>query len=276
MQYAQMVCATSANIGDDIQSIAAAQFLPRVDLFVDRERLPSVSSPSPVSVIMNGWFMHTDAWPPSSTIRPAFVSFHVTPEKRELIARHAAYLKQFEPIGARDKGTAEFLQSLGVRSTVTYCMTLTFPRRERAPVNGRVAIVDARPISIPKALRRGAVNISHTMRMFSDATKLQHARELLKFYRDEVSLVITSRLHCALPCMAMGIPVVFFGDPSDFRTSIVQDVGGRIYNLKLHARSLQGLPGRIIQPVDWSPPPIDLEAVKAALKAALEEKLEAV
>ena len=273
MQYAQMVCAMSRNIGDEIQSLAAAQFLPRVDLFVDREHLDAVKSQEPIALIMNGWFMHTKAWPPSDSIRPAFVSFHVEPESRDLIAKHADYLKQFEPIGTRDRGTAEFLNSIGIKATVTYCLTLSFPRREREPVNGRVAIVDARDIAVPKSLSRGAVTLRHGIRMFADATKLQHARELLAFYRDEVRLVITTRLHCALPCIAMGIPVVYFGDPNDYRTAIISDVGGRIYRRALHSRSLLGLPGRLVEPVDWSPKPLDVELVKAKLREELNKRL---
>lgn len=39
------------------------------------------------------------------------------------------------------------------------------------------------------------------------------ASALLKRYRDEAGLVITTALHCAQPCAALGIPVVFV-DPN--------------------------------------------------------------
>jgi hypothetical protein len=200
VKFAQMVCARSRNVGDDIQSIAAASKLPRVDLYVDREQLNTIEGPEPVCMIMNGWFMHSHNWPPSEFLRPIFVGFHVRPERQSLIAAHVEYLKRYQPIGARDKGTAEFLGLLGVQAEITYCMSLTLPPRSKAPPNGKVVIVEADRIDIPRALRRQAVRLRHEgywgMR---EATKVLFARDLLEFYRDTASLVITTKLHSALP-----------------------------------------------------------------------------
>lgn len=44
--------ATRTNIGDYIQSVAARQFLPRVDAYVDRDRL-ALYDGAPVNMIMN-------------------------------------------------------------------------------------------------------------------------------------------------------------------------------------------------------------------------------
>jgi len=46
------------NIGDEIQSIAARQFLPRVDIYVERDSLNNVVSDEKIKLIMNGWFTH--------------------------------------------------------------------------------------------------------------------------------------------------------------------------------------------------------------------------
>lgn len=274
MKYAQMVCAISQNVGDDIQSIAAARLLPRVDLFVDREQMGELEVTEPLAVIMNAWFMHGTSWPPSPAVHPIFVGFHVAPESRNLVAASADYLRSYEPIGTRDKGTADFLTSLGIRAEVTYCLTLTFPERKKEPANGKVMIVDARQIVLPDSLRRGAVRFSQKAYMVSDKTKLQHAQELLDHYKDHAKLVVTTRLHCALPCIAMGIPVVFFGDSNDYRTAIVRDIGGTIYDRRLHSRgALRGLLGRIAQPVDWSPRPLDVTPFKARLLAAVSQRL---
>src|SRR5690606_30999823 len=42
----------------------------------------------------------------------------------------------------------------------------------------------------------------------SDEEKFKMAETLLKKYA-KAKLVITSRIHCALPCLAMGTPVIF-------------------------------------------------------------------
>ncbi len=53
------------NIGDEIQSIAARQFLPRVDVYVERDSLNNVVSDEKIKLIMNGWFTHKpENWPP--------------------------------------------------------------------------------------------------------------------------------------------------------------------------------------------------------------------
>jgi hypothetical protein len=277
MRFAQMVCASSQNIGDDIQSIAAACTLPRVDLCIDRERLDAVEGPDPVCTIMNAWFMHTHHWPPSEFLRPIFVGFHVAPERQGLIAGYAQYLKRFEPIGTRDKGTAEFLNSLGVRAEVTYCLSLTFPSRMKAPANGKVIIVDANEIQIPRALRRNAVRLHHEIEGMRGETKLQYARDLIEFYRDTASLVITTRLHCALPCIGMGIPVVFFGNPADYRTRIVSDIGGTIYSKALLGRNVLGRTmGKVFDRVEWSPRPVDVSPVRERLLYALSTRRDAI
>ncbi len=277
MLYGQMVCAIGRNIGNEIQSVAAARHLPRVDTYVDQEELHLLKSDQPVCTIMNAWFMITQCWPPSPSLNPVFVGFHVAPKAQPLVARHADYLKRFEPIGTRDQGTAEFLQSIGVKAEITYCLTLSLPRRERAPKNGRVFIVDAQDVVIPKSLVKGSARITHAVAFVSNQTKLQYAKEILECYRDTASLVITSRLHCALPCIAMGIPVVFFGHPSDYRTRIVADIGGQIYNRTLHSkRAGYGVAGILTDRVNWSPQPLDVEHIKAKQAAAVKTRLERI
>jgi hypothetical protein len=208
---------------------------------------------------------------------PIFVGFHVAPERQGLIAGHAQYLKRFEPIGARDKGTAEFLNSLGVRAEVTYCLSLTFPSRMKAPANGKVIIVDANEIDIPRALRRRAVRLGHIIEGMRDATKLQYARDLIEFYRDTASLVITTRLHCALPCIGMGIPVVFFGDPADYRTRVVSEIGGTIYSKALLGRNIVGRTiGKVFDRVEWSPRPLDVSPVRERILHALSTRMDAI
>lgn len=71
------------NIGDYIQALAAAQFLPEVDGFVQRERLKEYDGEA-CKVIMNGWYMHhTEHWPPSDKIKPLFVAFHINASAKE-------------------------------------------------------------------------------------------------------------------------------------------------------------------------------------------------
>lgn len=59
-----------ANIGDSIQTLAVVQHLPRVDVYLDRDRLDT-SDGDPCVVVMQGWFSHRPAaWPTSPKIMP--------------------------------------------------------------------------------------------------------------------------------------------------------------------------------------------------------------
>jgi hypothetical protein len=279
MRYGQLTV-RAGNIGDDLQSLAACQHLPvRPTVWVDRDTIHRDSHgdgrAGPTAVIMNGWFSgNAEAWPPAPSIHPIFVGFHVCGRFKPSVARHAEYLKAFEPIGVRDAATGRFLEQLGIRTETTYCLTLTFPCRQRRPSAGKVFIVDAEDVAIPKSLRRGAIKMTHSMPPLGPEATLPFAQTLLDMYRDEASLVITTRLHTALPCLAMGIPVVFFGSPADGRTSIVKAVGGTIYDRRLHAKSLgRGVLGRALDQVDWSPEPLDLSAAKAWLAQAVAERM---
>ena len=92
------------NVGDNIQSLAAKQFLPRVDVYVNREKLAEYKGPK-LKVIMNGWFTHNiHNWVPSEDIIPLFVSFHInnTAAPFMLNEKGIVYLKKHQPIGCRD------------------------------------------------------------------------------------------------------------------------------------------------------------------------------
>ena len=115
------------NVGDNIQSLAAKQFLPKVDTLINREHLADYKGDE-MKVIMNGWFTHNyNNWLPSENTRPLFVSFHVnnTAAPYMLTEKAVAYLKSFEPIGCRDEFTVETLKAKGINAYFSGCLTLT-------------------------------------------------------------------------------------------------------------------------------------------------------
>ncbi len=58
------------NIGDYIQSLAAAQYLPQIDYYICREKL-DLFDQDYTKLIMNGWFTHDEShWIPSKKILP--------------------------------------------------------------------------------------------------------------------------------------------------------------------------------------------------------------
>ena len=264
------------NLGDQIQSIAASRLLPRVDGFLPRDELHTVQEPCIVS--MNGFFMGSINWPPSPLIEGVFFAFHVAPAWEHVVCSPAGieYLRKHQPIGCRDRGTVEILCKHGIEAYYSKCVTLTLERRSAPPQDGKVFIVggveDKFASVIPKSIRKNAIFVNQAkvrLPYVSSAMKQSLAAHLLDTYREKASLVITSKIHCAMPCLAMGIPVVFlYGahKKNDYRVHVVKDfvdinyvnrssLAGRLFNRNLSSR------------INWEPDAVNFEAEKANIRA---------
>ena len=218
----------SRNMGDEVQSIAAQKLLDNKEVqLLDRENLDSFKSDDKVRLLCNGWFMHDGGWPPSEDIDPYFISFHVAkfPSARQKLIRPelADYYKKFEPIGCRDHATKRLFESIGVEAYYSGCVTLTLPKYE-GERNNDIVVADlfydglldesyANKVVkklIPKKYHDRVKMTTHTRenRDLPIEQKMEEAQELLDIYA-KASMVVTSRIHCALPCLAMGTPVFF-------------------------------------------------------------------
>ena len=260
-KYGLLTCNTP-NIGDDIQNLAAAQFLPTIDYYIDRDHVGSSKKLGKCSVIVNGWFMHKNVkfnrwfvqsrvklfyriahkiypllkkqpsfdWPPSKNIRPLFISFHVNPRAGQYIAspKFRKYYKKFEPIGCRDHQTVELFKKIDIKAYFSGCLTLTL-KNKFSERNENIYFVDPfGPVGayefpypgdpyfnqilwnkFPKGVREKAIYLTHAYYGKNDPfTRLEKAQKLVDIY-SKAKLIITSRLHCALPCLALGTPVIF-------------------------------------------------------------------
>lgn len=237
------------NVGDNIQSLAAKQFLPKVDNYLNRERLADYHGEKTL-LIMNGWFTHNiHNWVPSDDILPIFVSFHMnnTAAPAMLSDKGIAYLKKHEPIGCRDQFTADILKEKGIDAYFTGCLTLTldsykvpdsertdniyivdplysYPRAEKtfyspkmtvkSILNGEAFQLNKKHKHLKKFISKDLldsaefINQEPPSNTYSDEEKFKMAETLLNKYA-KAKLVITSRIHCALPCLALGTPVIF-------------------------------------------------------------------
>ena len=141
---------------------------------------------------------------------------------------------------------------MGIKTHVTYCLTLTFPKREQQPLNGKIIVVDLPHNLLPQYIHKQAAYYSHSLpgNGYRESLKRILARELLNIYHKQARLVITSRLHCLLPCIAMEIPVIFFGNPDDYRISWVTELGVNIFTKN------------DLDKIDWNPVPISFEKRK--------------
>lgn len=231
--HAGILWARTNNLGDDVQSIAQQQLLDELEpsakrVFVDRERLKFYGGP-PITLLMNAWFMHNGlAFPPPETVRPVFVSFHLNARREDFLKRHLEYFKSHAPIGCRDDGTREMLKARGVDAYTSKCLSLLLepppPDAKREGVYlvdlcdselNKVSYIENLDEKLlrcipPEIMERG-VRVTHELPPgFSPGPHWRMAamRALLNKYRT-AELVITARLHCALPCRAFGTPVIF-------------------------------------------------------------------
>ena len=159
------------NIGDYIQSLAAMQFLPRVDSWHNREKLDRCSKAEQTRIILNGWFMHNPAsWPPAPTLDPLITSFHINSSAASMMTSEEGirYLKAHAPIGCRDTSTLALLLENDVEAYFSACLTLTLKREnfvKSARSRGRVLIVDPVPgLAHWRQLLRTPVEIARALK----------------------------------------------------------------------------------------------------------------
>lgn len=170
------------NIGDYIQSIAQRQFIrDKETCFVEIEELSDFKSEQQVNVIMNGWFTwDCSKFLPPACINPLFISFHLTPpqEKAFFTPEITAYLKKYQPIGARDIKTMEMMKAHGVDSYFSGCLTMTLGKEylQKGEHTGDVYIVDpyyeiGGDMSLPRIIRYWKM-IWYTLKHLKAALKL--------------------------------------------------------------------------------------------------------
>jgi hypothetical protein len=255
------------NIGDYIQSIAAAVFYDSIDVYIEREELDSYNdAEKEIKIILNGWFMHQpENWPPANKIIPKIISFHINPDRawQMLTPAGVRYFRKYSPIGCRDYWTKKILQQYKIPCYFSGCLTLVLGSKYKREYNSkRIYFVDP-PIGLSFKLNKitsciklvsyipetilhlykiirihknqkksifHAILFYHIYRkMFSDEILLncefishiinretlphdnerfEYAESLVKKYANAL-LVVTSRIHCALPCIGLETPVIF-------------------------------------------------------------------
>lgn len=217
---------STENIGDHIQIIGGKTLLGRLGLtitgpVIDRDH-EIASAPmldevgGNVGVLLNGWFKTNPAeWPPHPKLRPIYLGFHVRLFQAPTLtsAEAISHYRQYAPVGCRDRYTLSLLQSLGVEAFLSHCLSLTFARRFANPKQHTDVFVvsrDDRILSILPECIGPTRFISHYTGSGDFEANMRQATELLALYKSRAKLIITTMLHCALPAIAMGIPVVVF------------------------------------------------------------------
>ncbi len=168
-----------------------------------------------------------DYLPLTSSVHPFFISLHVHDDIFEDRPDLVEYFQKYQPIGCRDEISCEYFRTHGIESYIMGCYTLMFLPRENTEQQNKIVCVDISSKLdevIPSDIKKDVIKKTHAIPYLEypvspkeDDRLEQIAAEYVDFYRNEAKLVITSRLHAAAPCIAMGIPVILASDNVDFR-----------------------------------------------------------
>lgn len=230
----------STNIGDYIQSIATINYCKKfienkfnkqfdsfetflscvldnsIDevnfVFISRDNIDKLENYygyHRIYLIMNGWWLHPTnnqiLFNIPNNIIPLFISFHIS-QKKLLEPPFLNIFKKYEPIGCRDESTMALLNNHGIDTYFSGCLTIGIDFFDWNIVDDNmkkhIYYVDVKHNTPNKTL-------SHESKLYKNINYkkgLSIAYSLLKTY-STAAQVITSRLHCFLPCLAMNVPV---------------------------------------------------------------------
>lgn len=270
----------SANLGDNMQSIASRLLLNRLGvpdqdiISVDRDTLASYNGP-PVSLIMNGVF---ESWcfPTPAQVRPIFIGLCV---KEKTVIQFKDYFSRFQPIGCRDTHTQQLFEKHGIAAFVTGCLTLTIPKRVQPENPGKVFVVygsgaGAFPSSVlrqmPKDIMDRLEFVYQRIPVFKFPVDSQgcheaetYARTLLAQYATKADLIVTPLHHAAAPAIGLGIPVIICREKMDPRFTYLSELT-RIYTPES------------FDEIDWNPSPVDIEPVRRNLESLVSKSIVAL
>lgn len=193
----------------------------------------------------------------SDCITPLFLGFSVKNGYWEWTEERIEYFKKYEPIGCRDYLTWKTMVDLGIKAYLSGCITWTLPLHKNRKAGNTTYFVEAPkalekyiPLELKKNCKCISQEIEITEEEFYDYSYgYRLTKELLEEYDRNAKLVVTSRLHCASPCMAMGIPVIlakeYYGHPYDLLKKFLP-----MYSYKN------------LEQIDWNPGTVDMESYK--------------
>jgi len=194
-----------------------------------KTKIVPVKSEEEINLVINGWFDSAYCkFPPPGYITPLFISFHLNDTDHSKDPTYAyleagkgeksnisdnPYLKNFT-VGCRDWHTVDLLRKNNVQAYFSGCVTLTLENKfttrtdEILAVDCHTTCPSLYKLLVPEEIRNKAEILTHLVKSkLPHEVKTDKAQALLDRYA-VAKLVITSRLHCALPCLALGTPVV--------------------------------------------------------------------
>ena len=277
--FAHLSSSSLHNIGDNIQSHAVEHLYHHMGIGqesivkLNRYQFSSYDGRDGyVLMPMCAYFTLGNAhspFPLSPFIIPVYFSFGLSTDVDDPAL--LAHFRRYEPIATRDERVMQMFRQRDVAAFVFGCLTIIFPYREALPGQDKVFLVDIPDDLlpyIPAHLMQRAETATHIypyLKAPADDDECERldqiARQQCQRYAREAALVVTSRLHCATVCLAMGIPTIVVGCNISDRFAWLDRY------VKIYA------PDDFAE-IDWSPQSLDLGTVKTTICAAAAQQIE--
>jgi hypothetical protein len=221
-----VLTARTTNLGDDIQALAALSHLPVAHHVIDRDDIAGSELPPGTPVVLNGWWTNYPERLSASacTLDPLLTSIHLARtgvlsangttvlqalERPEVLA----FLRAHGPVGCRDQATVDVLSERGVAAYFSGCLTLTLERSGVSSPAARALLVVDLPRSLAGQVRRSTSLPVEVGTNWISPRSLARERMLAARHRlmqiERAEAVVTTRLHVALPSLALGVPVLW-------------------------------------------------------------------
>ena len=213
--------ASITNIGDWVQILAIDNIYNKMEVNlrnVVRIPVDKISSYRGEKLILPINFPMFGIYDLSPDIIPVFLGLSVV---HNSVAR-GLRLKQYEPVGCRDAHTFRELSSVGIECYHGGCLSITFSKREAEPKAGNIYLIgisDSVYDNLPVEIKREGIRNDHVV--IGNTINYSTTKAILHNYKNDAKLVVTSKIHCAQPCIAMGIPVVFICENYSFRYEVI-------------------------------------------------------
>lgn len=204
------------NIGDDIQTFAIRNFFGEPDCYLDRDSLDSYIEEE-IELIANG-FMICGKFPPPSNIYPKYISIGIAGagagNDHETVMSH---YRQQKYIGCRDTHSVNLCKRFGINGVFIGCPTILIGKRFVKKQSEKIKFIDIDP-NIFKFknekffYENNIIFETNYYNIGSDVNKRQSLAEKRINSILDSKLIITTRLHVAMPAIGAGIPVIFIDD----------------------------------------------------------------
>lgn len=250
-------------VGDDIQLLAIENLYKYMGIdYSEVIRIPFHELATydgeyvvlPISFPLYGYSHETSITQYSPKIIPVFLGMAILTD--ELSKGEVNYLKKYEPIGCRDQFTLEVMRKYNIISYLNGCMTATFPQRNLNKKYSKIYCVDI-PDNFKKYIPENILgecifrNHVYMSNECPNGTE-EKAREVYNEYCEQAKLMITTRLHAALPCIAAGIPTILVKDELSYRFAIISKY------MHIYSRDEY-------KEINWSPEVVDFESFKSRI-----------